>query len=343
MNRKKEIFIFIFVFLFLSLAGIIVFDIRSEVEESTDYSTYNSGKNGVKVLYQLAKEMGFKVGRHGKSARFLPDGVTLVAFAPSKHIINGNLEQKYLLEWIERGNIFIFIDSKEADLGEKYKILNRQTDYTKVFSYFGDNRVYNIGKGKVIYLDDFKRYTNGRIKDLDPGVVFVHALQVSSNKRVLFNEFYHGLGKEITPLDIVGFSGKIILTQLLLAFIIYIYIKSKRFGKPLVVYQTIKREENENMFALSNIYVKAKANSMVLEIIYEKFKKEIANFLGYKGKEINYHEVFNEAQKSPLFKDMNIKQLVKDCEEYIKNNYNDKKTIEKLSIKLEEVRRVIKG
>lgn len=69
-HEKKEIFIFILVFLFLSLVGIIILDIEIEMKESTNYSTYNNGKNGTRVLYRLAKEMGFKVGRYEKSARF---------------------------------------------------------------------------------------------------------------------------------------------------------------------------------------------------------------------------------------------------------------------------------
>lgn len=340
--RKKEIFIFILVFLFLSLVGIIILDIEIEMKESTNYSTYNNGKNGTRVLYRLAKEMGFKVGRYEKSARFLPDGVTMVAISPRINIINGSLERKYLLDWIERGNTLILIGSKELLIGNNYKILEGQEEYAKVFSYFGDNRMYNMGNGKVIYLDNYRRYTNDSIKNLDPGVAFIHALQVSSNEMILFNEFYHGLGREMPLLDVIGFTGRIILAQLMLAIIIYIFIKSRRFGKPAVVYKIIKREENENLYALSNIYMKAKANSMVLEIVYEKFKNELAGFLGYKGREINYDEVFNEAQKNPLFKGMNIKKLAGNCEQYIKNNINDKRKMESLYIKLEEIRRVIR-
>ncbi|MDQ2086203.1 DUF4350 domain-containing protein [Herbivorax sp. ANBcel31] len=342
MSRKKEIIIFILIFLFLSLAGMIVFDIKNEAEQTSDYSTYSDREKGGRVLFQLAREMGYDVGRHESSSRFLPDDATVVAFSPERNIVNSGLEKKYLLSWIERGNSFVLIDSAESVVGEKYEILDEATSYTKVFSYFGENRMYNIGEGQFIYLKDYEKYTNEEIKDLDPGVVFIHALKAASNERVLFNEFYHGFGKEATLLDIIGFSGRLILIQLALAFLIYIYIKSKRFGKPVVVHETIKREENENMFALSNIYMKANANSMVLEIVYEKFKTELANFLGYRYKEIDYNEVLSKAENNVLLKDMNIKELVRDCEGYIKNDIKDRKTMERLFTKLEKIRRVIK-
>ena len=47
-------------------------------------------------------------------------------------------------------------------------------------------------------------------------------------------------------------------------------------------------------------------------------------------------------RKNPLFKGMNIKELAGNCEQYIKNNINDKRKMESLYIKLEEIRRVIR-
>ncbi|TYQ18308.1 UNVERIFIED_CONTAM: hypothetical protein Cloal_0739 [Acetivibrio alkalicellulosi] len=343
MSKIKDIILFISIFILLSLAGLVVFDIKNEAEQSTGFTTYSDREDGVKVLYTLAEKMGFQVGRNRKPSRFLPDNVTVVAIAPDYDIFTDNLEQKYLLEWVNRGNSFVIIDSDSNFSNSNYDILSHAKSYSKAFSYYGENRIYNIGEGKVIYLGQYENYTNKEIESLDPGVVFIHALNEASNERVLFNEYYQGFGSSQPSIfDIIGFGGRLILIQILLGIMVYFYILSRRFGKPVIVYETIKREENENIFALSNIYKKANANAIVLEIYYDKFKKDVSKFLGLGGEFVNDEEMISEANKNNVLKNMDLQKVIKDCNNYISNNINNRKVLEELLIKLEKIGRLLK-
>lgn len=339
MKRFKKVLVYAAVVLIIMAAGLLVYGFKDNPEQSVEYSSYSAEDNGTKVLYLLAKEMGYDVKQYTRPARFLPDNATLVAIEPDMEILEGDLEKKYLKAWLERGNVLFIVSHEDYDyieaLGAKrYESFGQYDDY---------GNKYSLGKGSIISFEDSRFYTNSGVKDIYPGVQFIDALEEGKNKTVLFYEYSHGVGSSGANLfDILSFGGKLVVVQLLMALLIFIYLTSRRFGKPVVVFETIKRQENENLFALSNIYFKAKANSMALDIYLESLKRELAKFLGFARNDWEDSDLIRAAKSDNTLKDLEVEAVFLDCESFINKGKNNDNILLNLYKRLETIRKGIK-
>lgn len=338
MKRYKKIFIYAAVIMIIAAAGLIIYDFKDEIQQSIEYSCYNVEGDGTRALYLLTKEMGYDVEIFTRPSRFLPDNATVVAIGPVSEIMESNLEKKYLKAWLERGNVLVLIS---YDL-EKY-IEELGATQPRNFGRYDRGYKYSVGKGSIIYFANSEKYTNSGVKDLDQGVQFIEALEDGSYKKVLFNEYFHGIGSSGVKLwDIIGFGGKLVVIQLAMCLLIYLFNVSRRFGKPVVVFETFKRQENENLFALSNIYYKAKANSMALEIYLENVKQELAKFLGLGKDDWTDTDIIRAAKEINLLKDLDVEAVFSECESFIRSGKNNSKELLNLYKKLESIRKGIR-
>ncbi|OPZ87525.1 MAG: hypothetical protein BWY74_03385 [Firmicutes bacterium ADurb.Bin419] len=338
MKRFKKILLYIAVVIAVIAAALIVYGFKGDIEESVEYSSYSVEGDGTKALYLLAGKMGYDVQRYTRPSRFLPENATLVAIEPNLEMFNSNLERKYLKAWLEKGNDLILISYEGAeDLKELGTI--DQEDY----GLYGSGYKFRVGEGSLIYFPSSENYANSGLKELDFGVQFIEALEETKNKTVLFNEYLHGIGNAGANLwDILGSAGRLVVVQLFMCVLIFIFIKSRRFGKPVVVFETIKRKENENLFALSNIYFRAKANSMALEIYLDNLKAELAKFLGFGKEEWNSTDIVKAARVNITLKDLDVDTVFADCDRYINNRKGDSKVLINLYKRLEIIRKGIK-
>lgn len=342
-KRIKKSAVYIGIILIIIIAGLVSFDVKTEFEQDIDYSSYSTKGNGSKVLYLLAGKMGFDVRRYTRQSRFLPDKSTIVVFAPDTEKFNDPVEQKYLKEWLSDGNSMILIDNM-YNYEENFDLKEFSGSSRKQFGEFGENYIFNIGKGKIIFLEEYEFYTNEGIRILDPGVLFIDALYASSHKKVLFNEFYHGVGNESASLwDLLNSGGRIALIQILVALLVYLYVISRRFGKPLVVFETIKRKENENLFALSNLYTKAGAYNLALSIYMENLTRELAKFLGFGTGNADKNELMAAAAANRVLKDMAVGEVIRESEILIETRSRDSKKFIGLFARLEDIRKEIKS
>ncbi len=343
MAKIRNIAILITVIVVVIVIGFFVFDIKNEKEESTDFSSYNETYIGTKALYLLADRMGFNVSRYTRPARFIPNNATMVALAPDEILFNSSMEQKYLLDWIKKGNVLVLIDDWENFETGMLGLLE-YIESTDTLEGYGNNYICTIGNGRVIFLDNYNDYINGGLEALDPGVVFIDVLNEAGHKKVLFNEYYHGLGSSnITLWDILTPAAKLLLVQLIIAALILIFVVSRRFGRPQVVYEIVKRKENENLFALSNIYQKSKANGLVLESYLDCLKKELAIFLGFGREGFGDAELLAAAQSNNILKNFNLRELFGECNYYINNDGKYNKEFLSLYKRLEQIRKEIKA
>lgn len=338
MKRLKKILLYTAVVLVLIVAALVVYGFKGDMEQSVEYSSYSAEGDGTKALYLLSRDMGYDVQRFTRPSRFLPDNATLVAIEPNLEMLNSNLEKKYLKSWLEKGNALILISFEGEEYLKELGAISQEA-----FGLYDRGYRLSVGKGSVFYFELSENYTNSGLKKLEPGVQFIDVLEEAKNKTVLFNEYLHGIGNAGTNLwDILGPVGRLVVVQLIICVLILIYIKSRRFGKPVIVFETIKRKENENLFALSNIYYKAKANSMALEIYLNNLKLELAKFLGA-GKELfSDEDLVNAAKASNTLKDLDVAGVFADCESYIKNRKGDSKALLNLYNRLEIIRKGIK-
>lgn len=340
MRRFKKILAYIAAIIIIIAAGLLVYGVKEEIPQTIEYTSYNTKDDGTRALYLLAKEMGYDVNVFTRTSRFLPDNTTVVAIEPDFFITESSFEKKYLKAWLERGNVLILI-SKDSDAVKYIKDLGASNPMN--FGRYDLGYKYSVGEGILILFKDSDKYTNSGVKDLDFGVQFIEALEEGGYNKVLFNEYFHGIGSSGVKLwDIVGFGGQLVIIQLALALLIYAFNVSRRFGKPVVVFETIKRQENENLFALSNIYYRAKANSISLEVYFEDVKQELAKFLGFGKDDFNNGDIFRAVRENNFLKDLEIEAVFLECESYIRSGKNNSKVLLNLYKRLESIRKGIR-
>ena len=213
-----------------------------------------------------------------------------------------------------------------------------------------------MGKGWLLLFDGGEELVNEHINGVSYAVSFLKILSQTGTKQIYFNEYYHNLNdSSIMVLEIIGPAGRLILLQLLIALAILIAVLCKRFGKPVEVFEIIKRQENENLTAISNLYMKSKAEGLVLETYLKGFRSELASYLGLSGEEDQNGDMqlTTSAASDKLLKDKNIGTLLEECGRFI--NYDTvvkksgrsygRKNMRKLVHlvgKIEEIRKEIK-
>lgn len=327
------------VILFLLMLGLYVYGSKAE-ERYPDYSSYSSRPNGAKALYILSGQMGYSVSRFERPSRFLPEKVTLIAVKPEIETLKNSLETKYLKEWLERGNTMVLLD--DSSRLNKLNLEALGAKYIRDAGKRGIASEYDVADGKLYFIDEVDKYTNNGLHKLEPAVEFIGLMDLAGNRKLLFNEYFHGMGtRGTTVFDLLGLSGMLVLLQLLLALFIYFYIRSRRFGKPKLVFETLKRQENENLFALSSIYLKSKAYALVLETYMDYFNKQLSKFLGY-AQIPDTDELYAAIAANGFLDKLNLKSIYNDCLCYIHENKKDGKQLLQLINRLERIRKEIR-
>lgn len=326
--------------LFLLIIGLYAYGDQIK-DKYTGFSSSNSDGDGTKALYLLTEQMGFNAERYERPARFLPDDAVLILIAPDAKRLDNKNEKEYLISWIKKGNSLILIDSMKNL--NKYNIESMGLKNPKNISSEDNSAEYDAGNGKLVFLEDSSKYTNEGLKqNNDNALGFISELDSFEQKRVLFNEYYHGQGAEGTQLsDLLGNTGKLIILQLVLALLIFIVLKSRRVGKPIQELRIVKRQENENLFALSALYNKAGKHSHLLNAYMEFFKKSLSKYLGFNGIPDDT-ELESAVLGNRYLCDNNIPKVMKTANLFIGNEKNDLKTLMKIISALEKVRKGIR-
>lgn len=304
-----------------------------------EYTSYSTDPNGVKVLFLLTEQMGYSADRFRDSSKKIPDGCTVIAVKPEISIFNQEAERKNLREWLQKGNTLILTD--EISMLASLNLQGFTAQSPKNLDNKGGDKVYSVGRGFIYFLPNPSRYTNNGLKNPEGAILVMDILQKSVNRKVLFNEYYHGYASGGTTLwDLLGTTGRLVLIQLVLGLILLGFTAAVRFGKPEEVFRIVKREENENLFALSNLYTKAGAYALVLEIFLKRFKKELSLFLGM-GLNAEIAEISACASGSLVLKDKDVGGLLEMCGEYIKNDGKSIKRLLYMVQRIEYLRREI--
>ncbi len=310
---------------------------------SADYSSYSTGANGVKALYVLSERMGFSPVRFKKPSMFLPDGATLVAVNPDLRIFKGQTEKKNLRKWLWKGNTLILIGNRKNlyDYDPMWFCGPQNMDG---FSMDPEGSIlsFKAGKGEIIFLEDLSLYTNEGLKAYTGGIRFIKVLQQVHNRKVLFNEYYHGISEASIPVwNVIGQAGRLAVLQILFGLAVLMLVKAKRFGGKVPLPENVKRPENENLFALANIYIKSRSYAAVLHTYTEAFKRRLEKFLGL-GIESDDFRITEAIRNNNSLRKRNIEALLRMSEQYINNNEKDLKKLIFIVEKLEEEGREIR-
>jgi hypothetical protein len=150
--------------------------------------------------------------------------------------------------------------------------------------HFGDSSgeaviSFREGSGTVIALSDPYLVTNEGLPEGDNLNLLVNILFTFSKdaKTVYFDEYHHGYERRPTILHLLkGTPIGWALIQVLLAIIILLYSRGRRFGRPKSVFKETHRSSTEYITSLAGIYQNAQASFLALLNLYERLTRSVA-------------------------------------------------------------------
>jgi hypothetical protein len=337
-NIIKKIIIFILIAAFVVLVGVIMAGMK-DGRKYDKYTSYSVDPEGEKALYLLTEKMGYQVVRYKKTVRFMPDSATMVVIQPDYDRLFDEAELKYMKKWIERGNSLVLIcDDFEEEgslaekLGGKYNGKTHSND---------EWTTYKAEEGTIYACNITGVFVNEGLKDKRGAVSFINIIDNIGNKVIYFNEYYHNIGEGLAVRDLLGFNGVLVFIQIILGLGVLFLSISKRLGKPVIVFETVKRAENENIYALSNIYKVSKANSYVLDVMFKRLKLDLAKYLGMDTVPSSM-ELIKAASFDGRTRSLDLHTGFKRCEQYIGSDNRNKIEFTFLAKWIETIREEIK-
>lgn len=291
-----------------------------DMYESVYNSTYSANRSGTLALYYSAEEMGrkhgFSVSRHHTLARFIEERSIVTCFgAAQSRNIDTEYEKDNIRRQLQNGYVYVFLD----DLPENIDFENMErfvpdfydeNEYEYDWSFF---RV-NGSSGFIAACGEFDGQ-NGSVKEnsefaVDYLAFITSAAEVMNIKNVVFNEFYSGMEEDYT-VNIITLGVILFIVQLCIATVVLMLSRAKRFGAPRIEYTTVKRDENENVYAVASLYKRTESYDVVFDINMELLLADAGHALGVGIKErYDYDLIIGEARGSDVEKLPGMRELI---------------------------------
>lgn len=215
------------------------------------YSINSTSPTGYSILYETFQRLGMKVSSTSVPIEQL-DADTCQIIASSYRF-----DEEEHLDWIEQGGVLFNIHAGDDDSIELYN--------------------YEWEKGKIIEVYGGDLLTNAALaEDTEYGYEFYKTIaQYAEGKKIVFNEYY--MQDEYKPSwwDVIPIPIKLMVIQLGLCLILYIWYAGKRFGKPMDLVEEVEREENEYLLAVARLYKKAGAWELALKSYYKELERKL--------------------------------------------------------------------
>ena len=339
-NYRKIITFFLCI-IFIFICGFIYYLTTYYNNEYPQFSTYSNKPDGYRALFLLTKKMGYKTSRYELSSKFLnnpkQEGVMLIIL-PDKDLINIE-EFNGINEWLSNNNTLVLVTNTQnaTDINLDY-LINSEEVVRKGFVY---DKLYQYSvNNNNIYIFNEAELSNENINNYNDAITLMKILSASNTKNVLFNEYYHGIQKAApTVLEVLGETGELIFIQFIIAILAIMIASWKVFGLPKKQYSIEKRIENENMYALSNLYRKYKGESIVLLNFLNRFETELCKYLGKNG--LTSAQIIDAVSYDKKLKGLEADKLLITCHRYINDNKKDSKLLSILVRRIDEIREVL--
>jgi len=337
-NIINKIIIFMLAVAFLVPIGVVMAGMKDN-RKYDRYTSYSVDSEGEKALYLLTEKMGYEAVRYKKTVRFLPDSVTMVVIQPDYYRLFEETELKYMKKWLEKGNslVLIYDEPEEND----YLVEELGAQYSGKFKSYNEWTTYKAGIGSMYISSMTDVFVNDGLKDKRGAVSFIDIIDTIGNGKVYFNEYYHNMGEGVTVRDIIGFNGVLVFIQIILGIGVLFLSLSKRLGKPVVIFETVKRAENENIYALSNIYKVSKANPYVLDVMFKRLKADLTKYLGMDTVD-DSNDIIKAASLDGRIRNLELVSGFNRCEKYINSDNRDADEFIYLAKWIETIREEIK-
>lgn len=292
MAKKKDYIIFIIIIAFIAIF-ILYLNNPTRDYHSIGDSSYSAKDAGNKGFYLSLKEYGretklFKADTYNKYARYIPDNTINIMVHPNYILLLEDIEIKAIRGKIESGVSFVFFIDRESlpmlsEFIDAYSLKEQDTynEYLgpkgKLITYFVEDDLNNLslktentyGAHAIVFLGELAK---------ELGI-----------KKILVNEYYHTGKSADKAVDYLGYGPVLFIIQMAISLILWALYKGIRFGRPEVAYETIKRDELENVHALKNMYKKSNSSRIAFDVHMEALLSDLrrkGNISGYENEDV---------------------------------------------------------
>lgn len=341
-KNKKPLVKKITIILMIAIPVIVLLSILSDPYDKykgTPYAAFSAKDNGTKAFYLSVKEYGkrygFRTSIYTKYARFLPDDSIAVSINPMSNI-NDDYESSAIAEWVEKGNTYVIFLSEVY-----YYILPDLIDHDEIDLDSNDWIKIPRGSGYIILSN--MDITNKSLKDnTEHAAKAMVMLKELGYNNIVFNEYHHGVMKGSIVGDVLGKGLYYFILEIFLGIALLLISLSDRLGSPVYVPDTVKRAENENVYALAGLYEKTKSLNIALLVHIESLLSDVAKALGYSDSEpIDSNEIFMQVEKDKYLKELGVADILKEYEFSRSGKPLSRKKIKMIINKIELIRKVL--
>jgi hypothetical protein len=270
------------------------FYISSRMENKLPaYSIINKSSMGYSVFYESLRELKLPVERSLQPVES-QDTNSIQIVVPGGSFDLNSEETK---AWLNKGGILVHLAP------ENFRLL----DFITQPEIKDKLIIYKYGRGMVIGYDAFATTNKQLMSSTDNAYELLTEIGRQGNKKIYFNEthlFEASTNKILW--DYVPLWIRFIIFQFILGLAALFYYKSKRFGKPIDLYEEVERNENEYLYSASSLYRQAKGYDLMVENYYSNLLIEL------KSNEEDWLEQWEREQLPELSKAKQIHAFMKD-------------------------------
>ena len=135
-----------------------------------------------------------------------------------------------------------------------------------------------VGRGTVILLGSPYSLANEGIAKADNLIFALNALGPASAGPIYFDEYHHGFGEGVVW-GLLPLPVKVMLAQLLLAFVVLAYARSRRFGR-IIPLESGARERSEFLGTMTVLLRKGGATRLALRTAHDGARRRLRQQLG---------------------------------------------------------------
>ena len=246
-----------------------------EEELSPVPSSYRSAPGGARAAYLLLQALGMSVQRWEEPPLHLGGAArqtTLVIAGPT--IMPSHAERRGLRYFVDAGGRIVFCGTKVADFfpGVKINAFPAGSSHRKI-------GVQVLGAGEIIWWETAAPLTNSELAKDTNVALFLNSVDLQTRRVVYWDEYFHGergsLWGYLARVPAIRWS--VLPLGLLVAAAIFTF--SRRRGPVIAPARVSRQSPLEFVDSLGNLYRKAKAAPLAVEISVRELRLQLVRRL----------------------------------------------------------------
>ena len=251
-RNKKTITLILLLILVLGVL-LLIFGRNSAVK----YATENYGGDGLSVFYETLEKLNYPVSREKLSlSDEARENLVIIAGSDKFDIKNDKVKQ-----WVAEGGKLLYLSENPIMTFIDYG------DEQPVYGFEGMGVKYGQGEIIVVNVNDVRNDT--LVDTTDKAYAIIKQIGGLEYKKISFDEIYlYDNPDEISLWKSMPLGIKLLLVEIVIAVVVYIFYRGKRFGKIVPFYEEVERSENEYLFSVSQIYREANCWDVAFDSYY---------------------------------------------------------------------------